>query len=64
MAVVGASDKRLCSLLLFVATSSEEEALEEAAVKRNCQFERIRDKTLGGSAAAGRTLATTRNTLL
>jgi len=36
MAVVGASDKRLCSLLLFVATSSEEEALEEAAVKRNC----------------------------
>lgn len=38
------SDKRQCSLLLFVATSSEEDALREAADARGIPFERNRDR--------------------
>jgi nucleoside phosphorylase len=41
------SDKRQCSLLLFVATSSEEKALRDAAVSRHFPFERIRHSKLG-----------------
>jgi nucleoside phosphorylase len=39
-----APDKRQCGLLLFVATSSEEDALREAAKARGIPFERIRDR--------------------
>ncbi len=40
-----ALDKRQCSLLLFVATSSEEDALRDAANARGIPFEQIRDRT-------------------
>src|SRR5947208_3371294 len=41
------ADKRQCSLLLFVATSSEETALKQASASRQTSFERNRDDTLG-----------------
>jgi nucleoside phosphorylase len=41
------AEKRQCSLLLFVATSSEEKALKDAAQSRQLTFERIRDNALG-----------------
>jgi hypothetical protein len=43
----GGSGKRQCTLLLFVATPAEEEALKQAARGRNLTFERIRDRELG-----------------
>jgi nucleoside phosphorylase len=38
--------KRQCTLLLFLATSAEEEALEQAAKDRGLTFERIKDPKL------------------
>jgi nucleoside phosphorylase len=40
-------EKTRCSLLLFVATSSEKDALEAAARDRGIPFERIRDQPVG-----------------
>jgi len=42
--------KRQCTLLLFVATSSEEEALENSAKARGIPFEKTRDPELNNSA--------------
>src|SRR5436305_1126640 len=39
--------KRRCTLLLFVATTAEEEALEHAARDRGLTFEKIKDPRLG-----------------
>ena len=39
--------KRLCTLLLFLATPAEEEGLEQAAKARGLTFERIKDPKLG-----------------
>lgn len=41
------SNKRQCSLLLFVATPAEEDGLKEAARNRGLPFEKIRDPKLG-----------------
>ena len=41
------SSKRHCSLLLFVATPAEEEALEQAAKSRGVTFERVKAPELG-----------------
>jgi nucleoside phosphorylase len=43
----GGSRKRQCTLLLFVATPAEEEALKQAARGRGLTFERIRNPRLG-----------------
>lgn len=43
----GGLQHRQCSLLLFVATPSEEEALRTVAGEHNIRFERIRDGVLG-----------------
>lgn len=40
-------EKTRCSLLLFVATSSEKEALEAATRARGIPFERIKDQPIG-----------------
>jgi nucleoside phosphorylase len=40
-------ENRRCSLLLFVATPAEEQALKQAAEDRQLLFERIRDSRLG-----------------
>src|ERR1700692_797650 len=40
-------NKRQCSLLLFVATSSEEESLEQSARSRGLAVERIKASDLG-----------------
>jgi nucleoside phosphorylase len=42
-----ADKKRQCTLLLFVATPAEEDALRQVAVARGMPFERINDPTLG-----------------
>ena len=38
------SSKRWCSLLLFLATPSEEEGLEKAVMARGLHFEKIKKK--------------------
>jgi len=40
-------NKRLCSLLFFLATPAEEDALREAAMERSIQFEKMKDSDLG-----------------
>ena len=42
-----APSKRQCSLLLFVATSAEEEGLKQAVKGRGLTFERVREPELG-----------------
>lgn len=39
--------KGLCTLLLFLATPAEEEALEQAAQDRHLPFEKIKARDLG-----------------
>lgn len=46
MANDSSEDRRRCSLLFFVATSTEEDALREAAVARGLPFEKIKDNKL------------------
>ena len=41
------ANKRVCTLLLFLATPAEEEALEQAARDRGFPFEKIKDAKLG-----------------
>lgn len=46
MADHAARDRRTCTLLLFVATSAEEDALRAAVLARGLPFERVRDDAL------------------